>query len=229
MRSLKELLQHTIGTNSMNRDASGQHVPSNINHEELSNADKRRHKNTPWSGHLSNAEISRPGGLLLAALIRCTNERGMQLNELAKELHVTYGYINQLRNGIRAVSQISDDFALACSRFLGIPRLSVLMLAGRITPEDLFEPDDKLDKRVSKAIGFICEDTAWGHLITAELRNTSDHSQFAIVKLYEAATGKVLMDRTLQLESFAGEISRLQEHSFEQAKQSANMPSNAAK
>ena len=213
----------------MNAVKSGQQSWPGNKLEESSNEKEHGNKRTPWSGHLSNAEMSRPGGLLLAALIRCTSERGMQLNELAKELDVTYGYINQLRNGIRPVSQISDDFALACSRFLGIPRLTVLMLAGRITPEDLFEPGDKLDKQVSKAIGFICEDTAWGHLITAELRNTSDHSQFAIVKLYEAATGKVLMDRTLQLESFAEEISRLQEHSFEQAKQSANMPSNAAK
>jgi transcriptional regulator with XRE-family HTH domain len=213
----------------MNTDASGKHEPSDNKHEGSSTDDKRGRKNTPWSGHLSNAEISRPGGLLLAALVRCTNERGMQLNELAKELSVTYGYINQLRNGIRAVSQISDDFALACSRFLGIPRLTVLMLAGRITPEDLFEPGARLATEVSNAIGFVCDDKAWGHLITPELRSSCSHSKFAIVRLYEAATGKVLMDRTLQLESLAEEISRLQEHGFEKPKHPANMPSNAAK
>src|SRR5690606_21922382 len=52
----------------------------------------REYRRIPWSGNLDEVELSRPGGLLLAALIRCANERRQQLNEMAKELGVTYGY-----------------------------------------------------------------------------------------------------------------------------------------
>ena len=125
------------------------------------NRGHREYVSIPWSGNLDEAEISRPGGLLLAALIRCANERRLQLNNMADELGVTYGYINQLRNGIRKVSQVSDEFALACSHFLGIPRLTILMLAGRLNPEDLFEQDNMLATEVTRAMGFICDDLIW--------------------------------------------------------------------
>jgi transcriptional regulator with XRE-family HTH domain len=171
----------------------------------------REYVSIPWSGNLDEAEISRPGGLLLAALIRCANERRLQLNNMADELGVTYGYINQLRNGIRKVSQVSDEFALACSYFLGIPRLTILMLAGRLHPEDLFEQDNMLAMEVTRAMGFICDDLIWGHLITPELRSGSEHSQFAVVKLYEAATGKVLMDKSLQYATLGAEITKLRD------------------
>ena len=186
----------------------------------------RDYERIPWSGNLDEVEISRPGGLLLAALITCANERRLQLNDMASELGVTYGYINQLRNGIRKVSQVSDEFALACSYFLGIPRLTILMLAGRLNPEDLFEQDNMLAAEVSRAMGFICDDLVWGHLITPELRSGSEHSQFAVVKLYEAATGKVLMDKSLQFATLSAEITKLRDI---QAKQMSAIASHSKK
>jgi transcriptional regulator with XRE-family HTH domain len=186
----------------------------------------RGYERTPWSGNLDKVEISRPGGLLLAALIRCANERRLQLSDMATELGVTYGYINQLRNGIRYVSQVSDEFAAACSHFLGIPRLTILMLAGRLNPEDLFEQDNMLATEVTRAMGFICDDLVWGHLITPELRSGSEHSQFAVVKLFEAATGKVLMDKSLQYATLGAEICKLRDI---QSKQMAAIASHSNK
>jgi hypothetical protein len=145
---------------------------------------------------------------------------------MADELGVTYGYINQLRNGIRKVSQVSDEFALACSCFLGIPRLTILMLAGRLNPEDLFEQDNMLAAEVSRAMGFICDDLVWGHLITPELRSGSEYSQFAVVKLYEAATGKVLMNKSLQFATLGAEITKLRDI---QAKQMTAIASHSKK
>ena len=63
----------------------------------LNNSKKTDFRNIPWCGNLDEIEVHRPGGLLMAALIRHANEHQIQLNELAKELGVTYGYINQLR------------------------------------------------------------------------------------------------------------------------------------
>lgn len=178
----------------------------------------RDYNRIAWSGNLDEEEITRPGGLLLAALIRCANERRMQLNDMARELGVTYGYVNQLRSGIRSVNQVSDDFALACARYLGVPRLTVLMLAGRITPEDVFETQDMMASEVGRAMAYIYEDPEWGHLVTPEVRNTSIESQYVIVRLYEKANDKVLMTRHLDPGTLTGEILKLKEIQATRAK-----------
>lgn len=174
-------------------------------------AEKREYNRIPWSGNLDENELGRPGGLLLAALIRCANERRQQLNDMARELGVTYGYVNQLRNGIRQVNQVSDDFALGCARYLGVPRLTVLMMAGRVSPEDLFEHREMMAGEIGRAMAFLCEDPQWGHLVTPELRQSSVESQYVLVRLYEQATGKKLMDSHLNADNLAQEIGKLRE------------------
>jgi len=170
----------------------------------------REYHRTPWSGNLDEAELNRPGGLLLAALIRCANERRQQLNDMSRELGVTYGYVNQLRTGLRQTSQISDDFALACARYLNVPRLSVLMLSGRITPEDAFESDETVASEIPRAISYLCEDPEWGALVPPEVREGSYRAQFLVVRLYEEATGKKLLPERLNIRTLAEEIRKLQ-------------------
>jgi len=170
---------------------------------------KKEYNRVPWSGNLDEGELSRPGGLLLAALISCANERRQQLQDMARELGVTYGYINQLRNGIRNVSQVSDDFALQCARYLAVPRLTVLMMSGRVSPEDVFEHKEMMAAEISRAMSYICDDPQWGHLVTPELRKASLESQYVLVRLYEQAAGKRLMDNHLNAETLAKEIQKL--------------------
>lgn len=180
--------------------------------------DPRPYHLIPWSGNLDEAEIARPGGLLLAALIRCANDRRLNLADMARELGVTYGYVNQLRNGIRRVDQVSDDFAQGCANFLGIPRLTALMLAGRVTPEDLFEHHEMMASEVERAMSYICQDPKWGHLITPELRKCGIESQYAIVRLFETATDKVLMTRHLSEDRLHDEIKKLREIQSQRAR-----------
>ncbi len=180
--------------------------------------EKREYNRIPWSGNLDETELNRQGGLLLAALVRCANERRQLLNDMARELGVTYGYINQLRNGIRRVDQVSDDFALGCARYLGVPRLTVLMMAGRVTPEDMFEHREMMASEVGRAMSFICDDPQWGHLVTPELRKSAADSQYLLVRLYEQATGKKLMDNHLSAENLAQEITKLREIQAERAR-----------
>ncbi len=189
------------------------------NNEGGDDSAKRDYHRIPWSGNLDETELNREGGLLLAALIRCANERRQQLNDMARELGVTYGYINQLRNGIRNVNQVSDDFALACARYLGVPRLTVLMMAGRISPDDVFEHREMMASEISRAMAFLCEDPQWGHLVTPELRKSSVESQYVLVRLYEQATGKKLMDNHLDASTLAQEIEKLRHIQAERARQ----------
>ena len=165
--------------------------------------------NIPGCGNFDVLELGRPGGLLLATLVHRANEKGLQLKEMAKALGVTHGYINQLRNGIRPVKQISNAFALACAEFLGISRMSVLMLVEIVTTADFFESEEMMAAEISRAIGFICDDMKWGHLVTPEIREADEMSQFGVVKLYEEATGKVLLDKALNWQSLAIEITKL--------------------
>lgn len=169
----------------------------------------RQYHRIPWNGNLDERELNRPGGLLLAALIRCANDRRQQLNDMSRELGVTYGYINQLRNGQRHTNQISDHFAIACARYLGVPRLTVLMLSGRLTPEDAFESEEMVASELPRAMSYLCEDPEWGPLVPPEVRNGSYRAQFLVVRLYEQSTGKRLLPERLDIQALSKEIKKL--------------------
>lgn len=179
-----------------------------VNAEQAEAAIARRQ--APWTGNMDEDEIGRPGGLLIAALIRCANERRLQLNDMSKELGVSYGYVNQLRNGVRQINQVSDDFALSCARFLGVPRLTVLMMAGRLSAADLFEHEEMMGTELERAMAYICDDPQWGPLVTQELRHSGSDTKFVVVRMYEKATGKVLMRAALDYKALSAELETLQ-------------------
>ena len=138
----------------------------------------------------------------MAALQNCANERGQTLREMADELGVTYGYISQLANGNRSVNQISDRFAEACALYLMRPRLTVLIMAGRITPKDAYESEELLVGEIPRAMEYICKDPEWGPFITPQIRALDTMSHFAIVRLYEDATKRKLLPQPLDLKQF---------------------------
>ncbi|MDI1270485.1 MAG: DNA-binding protein [Polaromonas sp.] len=164
-----------------------------------------------WSGGISDEEMARPGALLMGALLHRANERGQTLTAMAHELGRTYGYINQLRSGLRLISSISDDFALECAMYLSVPRQTIYMMAGKITPSDMFERNEMKACQIRHAMSFIVQDLEWGPLVTLELRQCAMDSQYCLVRLYEKATKKVLMDEHLDTDSLSLEISRLTE------------------
>ncbi|WP_094161854.1 helix-turn-helix domain-containing protein [Thiomonas delicata] len=161
---------------------------------------------THWSGNFDKTQAHRPGGLLMAALVQCASERGQSMHEMAEAIGYSYPYLNLLIAGTRRVDQISDDFAQACALYLRVPRMTVLQLAGRIRPQDLFEPDLFHARALEPAMRFVAEDIMWGHLLTAELRASKAETQYCIVKLYEAATGKTLLPMELQARTLAREV-----------------------
>jgi hypothetical protein len=89
---------------------------------------------TPWSGRIDPADLSRPAGLLIAALSQCARERGLSLSEMATVMDVSYWAVSQLRIGIRRLKMLDDDMARACAAFLDRPLLTVHMLAGLLEP-----------------------------------------------------------------------------------------------
>lgn len=146
-----------------------------------------------WSGGLSEEELKRPGGVLLSMLIQRANELGHQLGDMAKQLGVTYGYISQLRSGLRKTHQISETFATSCALYLGAPRMTVLLASGRVKPEDVFSDPNEMLNLLPRAIQFIRQDPEFGPLMPADLQNADQRLQYFVVSLYEKATNRSLL------------------------------------
>jgi transcriptional regulator with XRE-family HTH domain len=72
------------------------------------------------------------GGPLMGWLDEEAKARGLQDEELARELCVTTGYLAQLRNGVRDASNVTHDFAAAAAMFLEVPTVAVLVVAGQL-------------------------------------------------------------------------------------------------
>jgi transcriptional regulator with XRE-family HTH domain len=87
-------------------------------------------------------DVARPGGLLIAALLQCADERGLSLTELAAHMGVSYWSLSQLRIGFRRVESLDEDLAQACADCLDLPRLTVDMLAGLLDPEQALAEEE---------------------------------------------------------------------------------------
>lgn len=150
----------------------------------------------------ASAQLSSP---LIEVLEEAAKRKGLNKQQLAESLGVTYGYLAQLKSAIRDPKNISDAFAEGCAAFLGIPRIKVLLLAGRVRPSDFYEigSEEEFRLNVWKALDFIKADTEWGVVFPYELlaSNADPAVQQFVVLLYEKATGKVLLgDKVAALE-----------------------------
>jgi len=146
-----------------------------------------------WAGGLSEEELSRPGGILLSMLVHHANENGDSLSDMAGALNVGYTYIAQLRNGHRKIAHISDEFATACALYLGCPRLSVLLAAGRVNAEDVLEDPSEVSAALPTALRLIQSHPTYGPLMPPAAFAVSPEFQLFIVKLFEAAEGRQLL------------------------------------
>ncbi|WP_031407668.1 helix-turn-helix transcriptional regulator [Thiomonas sp. FB-Cd] len=162
-----------------------------------------------WSGTVDEKQLKRPGGVLMAALVRCAAERGQSISQLAEKLGYSYPYINLLMSGLRKVDQISDDFAGACAVYLRVPRLTVLMMAGRLKPDDFFEMGRFGARMLEPAMQYIANDPQWSGLLTAQLRSASAQSKYCVVKMYEQATGRKLLADELNAEDVVSQMAAM--------------------
>ena len=96
----------------------------------------------PWSGRVDVAEMSRPGGLLTAALMQYAAEQEYSMSELATAMGVSYWALSQLRIGFRAIESLDQDVIEACSALLDLPALTVQALAGLLSPAEVLASDE---------------------------------------------------------------------------------------
>jgi transcriptional regulator with XRE-family HTH domain len=163
----------------------------------------------PWSGELDNKEVTKPGGMLLAALMATAHSRGQTLAEMASELGVTYGYIQQLRSGTRSTSQISDEFAAACAEYLMAPKIVVLLISGKVSRDDFYIDPSSRVADVTRAFEYIASDPNWVHLLTPEMHSLGLDSKECLVKMYERANGCKLLIEQAQPVALAEQMKKI--------------------
>jgi transcriptional regulator with XRE-family HTH domain len=98
------------------------------------------------------------GGAFPGWLCDEARRRNQQLQEMAKQVGVTYGYISQLRNGIRRTEDISHNFAVSCARYLGVPAIVVKLVSGSIRISDFAFPGQSEEQLIDRAIRTIQDD-----------------------------------------------------------------------
>lgn len=149
---------------------------------------------------LSDEDRHRLGGVLVLWLYAEANRRGQQLSELAAELRVTPGYIQQLRTGTRNIAGASRAFYEACAAYVGAPVASVMMASGALLPSDFYPMPNALPILVRNAITFIRDDPKLGPFVPASVDEAPIEHQLLIVKLYEQATGRACLPGALDID-----------------------------
>jgi hypothetical protein len=143
------------------------------------------------------------GGPLTSWLIDEARRRGQDLNVMARELGVTYGYIAQLRNGFRSTVNISPMFSSAVARYLGVPEVVVMVVCGRLGVSAFVQPALTEEQAIERALGRMLDDSHVRAALPVDVRQLPFDARKALVALYcETADvdllGAHLLPRTLQ-------------------------------
>lgn len=125
-----------------------------------------------------------PGGPLIGWLYDECRKRNTDFRDMAAALSVTYGYINQLRSGIRKTENISNEFATACSQYLGIPTIVVKLLAGSIGLSDFLYPEETEEQAINRSLCLMMEDPKARAALPAEPDALSLEAKRALVLMY---------------------------------------------
>lgn len=131
-----------------------------------------------------------PGGPLIGWLFDECRQRGQEYQEMAADLGVTYGYINQLRSGLRQTRHISDDFAVRCARYLGVPPVVVKMVAGRLPMSDFVCPRQSEETFLERAVAQMVEDPVVRAAMPNDLQTVPLAAKRALVSLYAEISGR---------------------------------------
>jgi hypothetical protein len=129
-----------------------------------------------------------PGGPLLGWLNDEAKRRGHTGQAMAEALGVTAGYIHQLRSGHRQLANISDAFAKACAKYLGVPPIVVKLLAGCVNVSDFLRPAASEPQTIDRAFRTMLDDPAVRQLLPLHVDQLSPEAKKAMVMMYAEVT-----------------------------------------
>jgi len=160
---------------------------------------------TAWTG-FSRDELQNPDLKLLVQLFQAANERGHTLRELAEHLGVSYGYLHQLRTGMRQTRHVSDEMVENCAAYLGVPKIAIHLMSGRVQPEDFYEDPALVQRYVDNAIKILRKDPDYAPLLPPDIEASSYENKRLITLLYERATGISVLPEAVDVDDLIKKI-----------------------
>jgi transcriptional regulator with XRE-family HTH domain len=130
------------------------------------------------------------GGPLIGWLWDEARRRGIELQEMAAQLGVTYGYVHQLHAGVRRTNSISHEFAAACGEFLGVPTVTVLLLAGSLTMSDFAVRVKSEEEVVERALRQMLDDSHIRSALPEDVLGLPFEAKRALTLMYAEATDR---------------------------------------
>jgi hypothetical protein len=120
--------------------------------------------------------------------------RRMGIHEAARAaLGVSPSHFANLRSGDKDVTQLGEERIARAARFLGIPKVSVMLAAGQLRIEDFYSEPEKVSAQLQPALRFILADPELSPYLSPAILKADAAVQQAFVLLYERATGRVLI------------------------------------
>jgi transcriptional regulator with XRE-family HTH domain len=141
---------------------------------------------------VNGSRDSEPSTLMYWLATKAADE-GLDNQQLAQVLGVTYGYLAQLRSGVRSVTHISRQFARSCAEFLGIAPVSVYIAAGALKKEDFFADSEGLEEKLNRAISYMRNDRTSGFVVPMSLEHADVDTKFLVINLYENVSQQILI------------------------------------
>lgn len=133
------------------------------------------------------------GGALLGWLLEESERKGHTQREMASELGVTYGYIHQLRNGLRQTRHISPEMTSACARYLGVPSVVVKLLSGSLSVSDFAWPHQTECEVLDRGLHAMRNDPVARALLPADAEALPIDVKRSLVMLYGESSGQDVM------------------------------------
>ena len=103
--------------------------------------------------------------------------------------HLVENVLNQLRNGIRKVSHISNEFARSCANYLGVPTVVVKLVSGSISLSDFAWPAVDEDMVVERAFQRMLSDPNVRPSLPRNAHKLPVPAKRAMVMMYADITG----------------------------------------
>lgn len=129
-----------------------------------------------------------PGGPLIGWLFDEAQRRHHTLQQMSQELGVTYGYISQLRTGIRGTENLSQSMCEAIARYVGTCTVVVKLMANNIRLSDFLFPAESEETVLDRALRFMQEDPKIRHVIPNELHLLPFEAKKALVLMHGEAS-----------------------------------------
>lgn len=125
---------------------------------------------------------------------------GMGAIEFAALIDLSPSYTSSLMNGSRSWDGTDRETKEKVAKFLGIPLISVLMLAGIVEPKD-FVFDDSIAASLDNAYGGLKSHPVWGAFcVREEWDRLPLNTKILISLLYEKATGTEIIQKARMIQ-----------------------------